>query len=198
MKLPHLFFAGLLGVALTGVASAQQRLPEILQRGAELRAGVGMEQRARDWSPWTVEQYGSVSGKGCALYYSADDQLMMIFGPNEGGIITDDPNESIAMWTGPSIPMPKDGSLQYQKVTVRSEGEEARSVKAILAPNLTGDGRGGVLILYLKRLDDMLGKFKDAQSLAIDIDKRPVVDMRWTGADAQWNKLRECVAGKAN
>lgn len=196
MKLPHLLLAGVVGFALTGVASAQQRLPEILQRGAELRAGVGMEQRAKDWSPWTVEQYGSVAGKGCTLYYSSGDQLMMISGPNEGGIITDDPNESIAMWMGPNIPQPKDGSLQYQKVTVRNEGEQPRSVKAILAPNLTGDGKGGTLILYMKRLDDMLGKLKDAQSLAIDIDKKAVVDMRWTGADAELAKLRDCVAGK--
>ena len=183
-------------MALALSAKAQTRLPDMLQKAAEMRAGVGMEKQSKDRSPWTVEQYGSVPGKGCTLYYTTGDQLMMISGPNEGGIITDDPNESIAMWMGPNIPLPKDGQLQYQKVTVRNEGEAARSVKAILAPNLTGDGKGGTLILYMKRLDDMVGKLKDAQNLAIDIDKKPVVDMNWTGASPQLNKLRDCVAGK--
>lgn len=185
-------------MALALSANAQTRLPDMLQKAAEMRAGVGMEKQSKDRSPWTVEQYGSVPGKGCTLYYTTGDQLMMISGPNEGGIITDDPNESIAMWMGPNIPLPKDGQLQYQKVTVRNEGEAARSVKAILAPNLTGDGKGGTLILYMKRLDDMVGKLKDAQNLAIDIDKKPVVDMNWTGASAELNKLRECVAGKVS
>lgn len=187
-------FVGTLSITIS--ATAQTRLPEMIQRAAEMRAGVGMEKQSKDRSPWTVEQYGSVPGKGCTLYYTTGDQLMMISGPNEGGIITDDPNESIAMWMGPNIPLPKDGQLQYQKVTVRNEGEAARSVKAILAPNLTGDGKGGTLILYMKRLDDMVGKLKEAQNLAIDIDKKPVVDMNWTGASAELNKLRECVAGK--
>ncbi len=197
MKTTVPILAGAAALSIAAAATAQTRLPEMLQRAAEMRAGVGMEQRAKDWSPWQVEQYGSVPGKGCTLFYSAGDQLMMISGPNEGGIITDDPNESIAMWMGPNIPLPKDGQLQYQKVTVRNEGDPDRSVRAILAPNLTGDGKGGTLILYMKQLEEMLGRLKDAQSLAIDIDKKPVVDLRWTGADAGLNKLRACVAGKS-
>lgn len=183
-------------LALAPSAHAQTRLPEILRRAAEKRAGVGMEQAGKDWSPWTIEQYGSVPGKGCTLYYTAGEQLMVISGPNEGGIITDDPDESIAMWMGPNIPLPKDGQLQYQQVTVRNEGEAARKVRAILAPNLTGDGKGGTLILYMKRLDEMVGKLKDAQSLAIDIDKNPVIELTWAGATSELNKLRDCVSGK--
>ena len=195
------FSRALLVLAASAFASsaiAQTRLPEILQRAAEKRAAVGLEQAAKDLSPWTVEQYGSVPGKGCTLYYTAGEQLMVISGPNEGGIITDDPSESIAMWMGPDIPLPKDGEIQYQQVTVRNEGEAARKVRAILAPNLTGDGKGGTLILYMKRLDEMVGKLRDAQNLAIDIDKKPVVDLNWTGATAELNKLRDCVSGKVD
>jgi hypothetical protein len=190
-------FAGIASIAITAAATAQTRLPEMLQKAAEMRAGVGVEQRAKDWSPWHVEQYGSATGKGCTLYYTADSQLMMIAGPNEGGIITDDPNETVTMWMGPNIPLPKDGQFQYQKVTVRNEGQADRSVRAIIAPNLTGDGKGGTLILYSKQLEDILGQLKDAQSLGIDIDKKPVVTMRWTGATPALTKLRDCVAGKA-
>jgi hypothetical protein len=192
------FLAVTAALLVTSGANAQSRLPEILQKAAEARAGVGADKAGAKQSPWQVEHYGDLPGKGCMLYYVDGEQLMIIAGPHEGGIITDDSNEAIAMMLGPNVPLPKNGQMHYQKVTVKNEGDPDRSVKALIAPNLTGDDKGGTIILYMKTIEEMLGRLKDAQTLGIDIDKKPVVNLRWTGAMTQLNKLRDCVSGKTS
>jgi hypothetical protein len=175
-----------------GGAWAQTRLPDIMQQAAEARSGVGDAAK----SPWRIEKYGDVPGKGCSLYFLDGPQTLVIVGPNQGGNITEDPNESIALLSGPNIPAPKGGQIGYQKVTVKNGGNPDRSVKAILAPSVTGSANAGTVLLYMKTIDELLSGLKDTGSLGIDIDKKSVVNFQWSNAGAELGKLRDCVAGK--
>ena len=182
-----------LAVCLTATtAAAQARLPEVMQGAAEARSGVF---DGREKSPWALEQYGDVDGKGCTLYHFAGSEMLAIVGPNAKGIMTDDPNESVIILSGPKVPLPKGGPFQHQLVTVRLDGKPVLTIKAVLVPNMTGDTKSGGVLLYSKSLEEGLIMVRDTQTLGIDIDGTSVFSTSWTGATKQVTKLRACVAG---
>ncbi|MBN8501585.1 MAG: hypothetical protein J0M19_10595 [Sphingomonadales bacterium] len=180
-------------VCLTaGAASAQTRLPDVLQNAAEARAGV---QDGRDpKSPWVLEQYGDVSGKGCTLYHLTAKEMMIIVGPTDKGIFTEDRNESALLLAGPDIPKPQGEKFQAQRVTLKIDGFPVATIKGVLIAD-SPLGKGGTLMLYSKTLEEGLMVLRDQQTFTVEIDGKPIYNTSWTGATAQVTKLRACVAG---
>lgn len=192
LKISAAIAALCISLAATG-ASAQTRLPEVIQSAAEARSGVF---DGREKSPWALEQYGSDAGKGCMLYHVTQKEMMIVVGPDAKGIVTDSPNEAAVLLFGPNIPLPAGGEMRHQQVTVRINGFPMRSVRAILLPGITPDSKSGGILLYSPTLEEGLMLMRDEQSLGIDIDGKSVFSTSWTGAAAQVSKLRACVAGK--
>lgn len=191
LKLLASIIAIAIGMVATS-AAAQTRLPDVLQNAAEARSGVF---EGRENSPWLLEQYGDIPGKGCVLYYVTKKEMMMVVGPDAKGIVTEDPNEAAVILSGPSIPLAPGGEIKYQVVTITIDGMPVRTIKALLVPNMTGDKTAGGLLLYARSLEEALMMVRDTQTLGIQIDGKPVYSIKWSGAVAQASKLRRCAAG---